>query len=195
MSTTQPIRNHKSLQSFKNYYLQHPINYRNYVLIITGLNTALRISDILQLTWEMVYDSNKGEIRTHIMVVEKKTMKTNRIFLNKEIRKVLERYHRMRNVPGIEKNIYLFYSPRDSSRPLSRYQAYRIIRQAAERVGLSDNISCHSLRKTFGYHAWKQGAPPALLMSVYNHSSYEITKKYLCIDQDDKDELFSNIRL
>lgn len=195
MGTTQPIRSNESLQLFKNYYLHQKVNYRNYTLIITGLNTALRISDILQLTWDMVYDNVKKSISTHITVFEQKTGKSNRIFLNRELRKVLEIYYRERKVQDNIKNIYLFYSIRNNSQPLSRYQAYRIIRHAAENVGLSENISCHSLRKTFGYHAWKQGTPPALLMSIYNHSSYEITKRYLCIDQDDKDELFSKIKL
>ena len=79
--------------------------------------------------------------------------------------------------------------------PLSRYQAFRIIKEAAAYAGLDASISCHSLRKTFGYHAWKQGTPPALLMDIYNHSSYRITKRYLCIDQDDKDEVFEHICL
>lgn len=30
----------------------------------------------------------------------------------------------------------------------------------------------------------------ALLMSIYNHSSYEITKRYLGIEQLDKDEVY-----
>lgn len=60
---------------------------------------------------------------------------------------------------------------------------------------IDGTISCHSLRKTFGYQAWKEGAEPALLMAVFNHSSYNITKRYLCIDQDDKDELFLKMNL
>lgn len=39
------------------------------------------------------------------------------------------------------------------------------------------------------------GVPPALIMSIYNHSSLEITKRYLSIDQDDKDEVFLNMNL
>ena len=50
-------------------------------------------------------------------------------------------------------------------------------------------------RSTFGYHAWKQGTPPALLMNIYNHSSYQITKRYLGIEQDDRDDVFKNISL
>lgn len=73
--------------------------------------------------------------------------------------------------------------------------AFRIIKKAADQCGLREHISCHSLRKTFGYYAWKQGIPPALLMSIYNHSSYEITKRYLCIDQQEKDKVYMEIQL
>lgn len=73
--------------------------------------------------------------------------------------------------------------------------AFRIIKKAADQCGLREHISCHSLRKTFGYYAWKQGTPPALLMSIYNHSSYEITKRYLCIDQQEKDKVYMEIQL
>ena len=55
--------------------------------------------------------------------------------------------------------------------------------------------NCHSMRKTFGYYAWKYGTQPAVLMDIYNHSSYEITKRYLGIKQDDKDSVFLSINL
>ncbi len=32
-------------------------------------------------------------------------------------------------------------------------------------------------------------------MSIYNHSSYEITKRYLCIDQQEKDKVYMEIQL
>ena len=191
MSTTQPIRDRALLQDFKNYYLLHAPNPRNYTLIVIGLNTALRISDILHLTWNMVLKEN-GSFRTHILIKEQKTGKENRILINQEVKRVLENYW---NNTERELNDYIFQSSKSSPNPLSRCQAYRIIRKAAEEVGLEDVIRCHSLRKTFGYHAWKQGTPPALLMNIYNHSSYQITKHYLCIEQDDRDEVFGNIQL
>ena len=52
-----------------------------------------------------------------------------------------------------------------------------------------------ALRKTFGYHAWQQGTPPALLMNLYNHSSYQITKRYLGIGQDERDQVYLQINL
>ena len=51
MSTTQPIRSKHLLHDFKDYYLIKQPNFRNYTLILIGLNTALRINDILHLTW------------------------------------------------------------------------------------------------------------------------------------------------
>ncbi len=191
MSTTQPIRDRALLQDFKNYYLLQAPNPRNYTLIVIGLNTALRISDILHLTWNMVLKEN-GSFRTHILIKEQKTGKENRILINQEVKRVLGNYW---NNTERELNDYIFQSSKSSPNPLSRCQAYRIIRKAAEEVGLEDVIRCHSLRKTFGYHAWKQGTPPALLMNIYNHSSYQITKHYLCIEQDDRDEVFGNIQL
>ena len=195
MSTTQPIRDKEALRKFKNFYKTQKPNPRNYAIIVLGLNTALRISDILNLTSEMVYDHNK--VREHIVVKEQKTGKINRILLNREVRKALNLYRHFLVKSAAYKtgNPYLFPSPYVSQRPLSRYQVYRMIRNAAESVEIQEKVSCHSLRKTFGYHAWKQSVPPAMLMDIYNHSSYQITKRYLGIDQDDKDQVFEKIRL
>lgn len=187
MSTTQPIRNKKQLEQFKNYYRNENPNFRNYALIMVGLNTALRISDILHLTLEDVYDGKK--VRRHITIKERKTGKENRILLNDRVRDVLSRYRRELEKTAMyqDGNPYLFPSPRNAGHPLSRYQAYRIISAAADTVGIEDLISCHSLRKTFGYHAWKQGKDPIVIMVLFNHSSLNITKRYLCLEQDDKD--------
>lgn len=191
MSTTQPIRNTEKLKLFKEYFKYEKPNIRNYTLIIIGLNSALRISDILPLTYGDIYDFENKEWKTHIVLTERKTGKLNRIYINEEIRKVLEEQNcSFRNAKD-----WIFCSRIHKEQPLSRYQAFRLIKEAASYAGLEADISCHSLRKTFGYHAWKQGTPPALLMNIYNHSSYQITRRYLGIDQNDKDEVFEKIRL
>ena len=77
-----------------------------------------------------------------------------------------------------------------SGKPISRVQAYRIIRVASEAVDLDIPASCHSLRKTFGYHAWKDGVSPAVIMEIYNHSSLSVTRRYLGVTQDDKNEVY-----
>lgn len=192
MSTTLPIKNAEQLRLFKDFYQKEKPNARNYTLIIMGLNSALRISDILGLTYGDVYDYHQEEWKTHLVVTEQKTGKQNRIYMNREIQETLRIYA---DPSQKTSSLWLFGSQMQKEQPLSRYQAYRIVKKAAVYAGLDANVSCHSLRKTFGYHAWKQGTQPALLMNIYNHSTYQITKRYLGIDQDDKDEVFAKIKI
>lgn len=192
MSTTNPIKDRESLDSFKNYYRDTHPNPRNYTLIVMGLNTAFRIGDLLELKWQDICEAD-GKLRGHICVEEQKTNKRRVVPINDTLEQALEAYRIYCGHSGLSS--YLFPSGRCKTQPLSRYQAYRIIKNAARECGLSGHISCHSLRKTFGYHAWKQGTPPAMLMDLYNHSSYQITKRYLGIEQDERDQVYLNINL
>ena len=72
---------------------------------------------------------------------------------------------------------------------------YMVSQQSIPRTFYRLIFSCHSLRKTFGYYAWQEGVQPALLMNVFNHSSFHITKRYLGIEQDEKDLVYLNINL
>ncbi len=191
MSTTQPIRDLQKLALFEEYYMHIKPNQRNYLLVVLGLNSALRISDILQLTYGDVYDYETKEWKRHLVVLEQKTGKMNRIYMNQKIRTALSYL----NFDTCQSTDWLFTGQKSNTEPLSRYQAFRIVKEAAAYAGLDSSISCHSLRKTFGYHAWKRGTPPVLLMDIYNHSSYRITKRYLGIEQDDKDQVFEQICL
>lgn len=192
MGTTQPIKSMKELDDLKNYYLTQKPNLRNYALICTGVNTALRIGDILNLTWEDVYDFDTCTFRNHIIIRERKTGKQNVIASNKNMIYGLRLY--MNSLSDVSPSYFIF-SGRHAEIPLSRVQAFRIIKDACSQLHLPENISCHSLRKTFGYHAWVSGVNPAILMIIYNHSSFQVTKRYLGIDQEDKDKVFLNLNL
>jgi integrase len=185
MSTTQPIRNKNQVQELAEYCLKRG-ELRNYVLIILGIHTALRISDILRLKWDDVYDFERKRIRDHFSITEKKTNKTKTIVLNKRIVKALTLYSRSAKRGG-----FLIKSRRGGA--ISRIQAYRIIRAASEALNFRSRVSCHSLRKTFGYFAWKSGISPAVIMEIYNHSSFAVTRRYLGVTQEDKDEVYLTI--
>ena len=191
MSTTQPIRKTDIIAQLKNYYYSQQPNLRNYALISFGLNTALRISDILSLRWRDVYEFEAHSFRSHLMLYEGKTGKSSCILLNPSLEHALLLF--MQSISPTPEQ-YIFIGSSATRKPLSRCQAYRIVKNAAVQIEIEDTIGCHSLRKTFGYHAWKKGIPPALLMSIYNHSSYLVTKRYLGIDQDDRDEVFMNVQ-
>lgn len=191
MSATKPIKNQENIQRLKDYFLGQK-RYRDYTLVTFGLNTALRISDLLSLTWKDVYQFDNHCFYTYVNVKEQKTGKMNQIYLNVAVIQALSLL--LEHNPDISGDTYIFKS-RKGTQPISRIQAYRIIHDAGNALGFETKVSCHSLRKTFGYQAWKQGAEPALIMNIYNHSSYQITKRYLCIDQDDRDSLYQRVNL
>ncbi len=193
MSTTDPIKNEMQLKKFEEYYLLEKPVYRNYALIILGLNTAFRIGDLLLLQWKDVLCDEGNNCKDHICITEQKTGKSRSVAVNDSVRKVIPILWKE---SGCKKECgYLFTNGRRTPAPLSRSQAFRIIKEAALYAGLPEHISCHSLRKTFGYHAWKKGVEPALLMELYNHSSYRVTRQYLGIEQEDKDRVYLDVQL
>ena len=196
MNSAEPIKKANDLSKLKNYYREIRPNPRNELLIILGLNTALRISDILTLKWEDVYDFEWKEYRKHINIAEQKTGKSTQIYMNHNVQDALHSYkaHLKEKKQNPERDSFLF-THSNKNLPISRTQAFRIIKNAADYYKISGVISCHSLRKTFGYHAWKQGASPVVLVDVFNHSSYQVTKHYLGIEQEDKDKIFRKIKL
>lgn len=192
MGTTIPIRNHEDIETIKQYFLGKE-QYRNYALFVVGINTALRISDLLSLEWKNVYDFEKNTWTRCIEIIEKKTGKRNNIFLNQSTREALDLYKSTKE--SIVADDKIFCNNRDRRQAITRNQAYSIIKEACNDCGIGGKISCHSLRKTFGYHAWKNNVPEIMLMNIYNHSSFAITKCYLGIEQDDKDDVFRRLNL
>ena len=183
MATTEPIRDKNQLRELMSYFKN--TDRRNHVLVNMGINTALRISDILSLKTDDVYDYKGRRVRKTIHLKEQKTGKSKTIAVNNQLAKALDLYFPLTS-PG-----QALISNSRTGKALTRTQAYRIIRDAGADLGIG-HISCHSLRKTFGYHSWKSGTPTAVIMEIYNHSNFEVTRRYLGVAQDDKDEAYMN---
>lgn len=84
MAATEPIRDKKQLKALGEYFLQRG-QLRNYVMVVLGASTVLRISDLLRLKWTDVYDEERQEFHTHVTIREKKTGKEKTIALNKQV--------------------------------------------------------------------------------------------------------------
>ena len=188
MALTEPIRDKEQLKMLAGYFLSQG-QFRNHLLLVVGVHTALRISDILSLKWDDVYDEGRGEFRKHLVVTEKKTGKTKAIALHPKIIKALELH-----MPD-RRGDFIFAGNRKGHAPISRVQAWRILRAAADAIGLFIKVSAHALRKTFGYHAWKDGVSPVIIMNIFNHTSFAITLRYLGLTQEDIDTAYLGLAM
>ncbi|KEI83562.1 integrase (plasmid) [Clostridium botulinum B2 433] len=181
MELVQPIRDKEVINKFKNELLKN--GYRDYMLFVIGINTGLRISDILKLRVEDVKD------KTHIVIREQKTSKRTRVLINSMLREDIENY-----VECMDNTEYLFKSRKGQNKPITRVQAYRILSKAGKHLGMSE-VGTHTLRKTFGYWHYKQYKDVAILQDIFNHSAPSITLRYIGINDDVKDNTIENFYL
>ena len=89
------------LYSFRMYYADEKPNVRNYTLIVLGLNTALRIGDLLSLKWSSVYNFQFQSFYDHILIHEQKTGKRNNVLLNATAKDALQAYFNERRKANI----------------------------------------------------------------------------------------------
>jgi len=183
MNKVEPIRDKNKIEEIKNILKKK--SYRNYMIFVLGINTGLRIGDLLNLKVENVRN------KSHIIIKEQKTSKYKQFLINSNLRKELNEYIREKGMSDYE---YLFQSRIGDNKPLSRFQAYRILSTAGKEAGL-DRIACHSTRKTFGYHHYKRYKDVALLQKLFNHSSPAITLDYIGITQDIIDDSIEDFNL
>ena len=93
---------------------------------------------------------------------------------------------------------YIFFSERDPKDHIKRNRAYQILSEAGDMIGMQ--LSAHTLRKTYGYLQYstyertggQQGASLPELMHLFNHSTPEITLRYIGIEQESLDDIVLN---
>lgn len=180
MTTVEPIRNKKDIQKVEIVLSKQ--SDRDLLLFIIGTNCGLRISDILRLNVSDVKN------KTHIQITEKKTGKFKKFPINSKLKPMLEEF-----IKGRKNDEPLFLS-RWGHR-LDRVSAYYIIRNACEKAKLQEKIGTHSMRKTFGYHHYQQFKDVVILQKIFNHSSPQITLRYIGIEQDEIDYTYNNFIL
>ena len=190
MNSVEPIRNEKKIEDMKTYLKGKDL--RDHALFVVGINVALRISDLLNWTWEDVLTPNRKDFKL-IKLKEGKTNKDRVIKLNKTAQKALRELFDSLDKQDIKDCI--FKSREGENKPITRQQAFKILKDAAGSVGIKENIGTHTLRKTWGYHAWKNGYNPALIMETLNHSNLTVTKRYLGIRQDEINDLYDNLNI
>ena len=185
--TVEPIRDWQKIQEMKTLLIDEQ-KYRDWLMLVLGLNFALRISDLLKIRVSDVYDPDMYP-RNRLILREKKTNKENFLAITNSSRDALIDFVKLSRIKFSDD--YLFKSRQGGNRSIDRIQAYRILNQVADKVGLSDiNVGTHTLRKSWGYHAYKRfNLSLDDIMLKLNHQSIQSTKRYIGLTADEKADI------
>lgn len=186
MNCVDPIRDREKLEEMKEELKKN--GTRDYIMFLAGINSGMRISDIVRLNRDDIRNTDNS-MKDYITIVEKKTNKVKKFPLCNNLREELEKYTKNMKVGE-----YLFKSRKGNNKFITTTQAYRIIVNAGEKVGIK-NIGTHTMRKTFGYYHYQQFKDIALLQNIFNHSAPSITLRYIGITQDNIDMGYKNFSL
>ena len=151
---------------------------RDKCLFVLGLRTGFRISELLSLSLNDVWDGVKCR---GVLTVHRKSMKgkqrSRSVPLHAQAQRMLEEYICM-------------YKPDNFLFPITRQHAWRVIKQAAVLAGLDGCIATHSMRKSFAARVYaKSGKDLIKTQSALGHASVASTQAYLAVNKDEVDEL------
>lgn len=186
MKIVQPIRDKNKINEMKIELKKK--GTRDYLLFVVGINTGLRISDIIKLKVLDVLNEDRT-VKYHISIIEKKTKKRKKFKINDTLSREFKEYCKNLNM-----NDYLFCSRKGANEHITRVQAYRLLNVVASKLGIEE-VGTHTLRKTFGYWFYKKTKDIAMLQKLFNHSSPSITLAYIGIEQDEIDEAYEDFEI
>lgn len=188
----EPIR---KMSDVKRMYSQLLINAtpREAECFLIGCNLALRAGDLLKLRFDQLTD-------THVTIIEQKTKKRKEFPVTQLVRDAVERLKTYYAEGGFYKSkpdwrpTYLFQST--SARTYHLCQPICIqwlglrFKEAAKDLGFRVNINTHSMRKTYGYHAYENGADIHYLQAMFNHYHSRVTLKYIGVTKTEIEKMY-----
>lgn len=180
----QPIRSKAKIDKMK-WALKRHCSERDYILFLIGINTGLRVSDILNLKKESILNL-KSKKRKEFQIREGKTQKARMINITSAFNEVF--------TYALELESEWLFPSRKGNKPISKIQAYRQLNKAGEWAEV-ESIGTHTMRKTFGYWFYKQTGNVAMLQEILNHSHPKITLTYIGINKEETDNELDNFSL
>ncbi|PFM44229.1 integrase, partial [Bacillus cereus] len=70
----------------------------------------------------------------------------------------------------------------------------RQLQKAGDFAGV-ESLGTHTMRKTFGYWFYKQTKDIAMLQEILNHSTLQITLRYIEINKEEKENILDTFRI
>jgi integrase/recombinase XerD len=137
-------------------------------IFITIYAAGLRISEVVKLA--------PGDINSERMVIHVRQAKGHKdryVMLSEQLLSILRKYWKRKRPDG---NL-LFPGPL-LNRPITARSVQRAFRDAADRAGLGEDVSPHTLRHSFATHLLEQGVDVRVIQQLLGHSNINSTTRY-----------------
>ena len=161
---------------------------RDRCLVLLGLRTGFRISELLSLRRSHVWQNDRLVSRVYLERRHMKGKKASReLILHPEAQgAILELLKGLAPDP----DTYLFQSRNGKNQALNRRTAWVILRKAAKACGLEGKVATHSMRKTFAKRVYeKSGGNMRKTQEALGHANINSTAAYIGVDQSEVDDL------
>lgn len=157
--------------------LSSPYGQRNRAMLETLYSCGLRVSELSNLKLSELY-LDEGFIK-----IEGKGNKQRLVPISPRAIREIELYMMDRNQINIKPvyEDYLFVSKRGKN--ISRIMVFHIIKELAEAVGITKNISPHTFRHSFATHLLEGGANLRAIQAMLGHESIATTEIYMHMDR------------
>jgi site-specific recombinase XerD len=147
-------------------------NPRDYAIIMTFLQTGIRLSELAALTLEEI------DLENRLLTVRQGKGKRDRqIPVVEDEVKALRNYLRHRASELILDDEILFLAKNGTSLNVSSVKY--IVAKYVKRAGIRKRVSVHTLRHTFGAHKADKNMSLATLQVLMGHKKKETTLKYI----------------
>lgn len=152
---------------------------RNRAILETLYSCGLRVSELVNLKISNLY------LDEEFIKVEGKGSKERLVPISPRAIREINLYFIDRNKINIKKDYedYVFISRR-RGKALSRIMIFHIVKELAEKAGITKNISPHTFRHSFATHLLEGGANLRAIQCMLGHESIATTEIYTHIDRN-----------
>jgi len=148
-------------------------NARDYAIIVTFLQTGIRVQELCDIKLTDIDNENKT------LRIKGKGGKTRIVRISSRALSSIKNYLETKKDTESE---FLFLSNR--SRKLSKREVQRIVKKYILFAGLNPKISCHKLRHTFATHSLQKGMDIRLIQRQLGHQKLSTTEKYTKVSDE-----------
>lgn len=165
MNWVAPIKDQKTLKLFGETLRE--VDYKYYIMFELGVGTGLQLQDILAFKVKDVRGKKK-------ITVSIGTKNIKNVFdIPENLQAIIKDF-----TNGKDPESYLILGHATNNKPVSREQAYRVLRAAGHKIGLS-SIGAQTMRKTFAWNYYKETGDIYYLQNLFNHASPSITYRFI----------------